>query len=73
MSPEAYVRVWPETGNLGGTELTLALPGTPIKASDDRQKSGNKRRFLETVDLKLGEGHVNNYHTSIMKYGILFS
>ncbi|KFK42433.1 hypothetical protein AALP_AA2G255800 [Arabis alpina] len=48
MSPEEYVRVCPETNDLRGTELTLALPGTPIRASDGRQKSGNNRRFIET-------------------------
>ncbi|WZZ07424.1 hypothetical protein YC2023_093345 [Brassica napus] len=57
MSPEEYVR---ESGDLRGTELTLALPGTSIIASDGRQKSRNKRSFIETVDLKLGERHVNN-------------
>lgn len=71
MSPEEYVRVWPDSGILRGTELTLALPGTPIKASDGRKKCGNKRRFLETVDLKLGEGqYVNKYNSGITKYGI---
>ncbi|ESQ27074.1 hypothetical protein EUTSA_v10019723mg [Eutrema salsugineum] len=44
----------PESVDLGGSELTLALPGAPIKASDGQQKSGNKRRFIETIDLKLG-------------------
>lgn len=69
MSPEEYVRVWSDSGDLGGTELSLALPGTPRDASDGPKKSGNKRRFLETVDLKLVEGHKNNYITT--KYGIL--
>lgn len=68
MSPEEYVRVWSDSGDLGGTELSLALPGTPRTASDGSKKSGSRRRFLETVDLKLGEGHKNNY---IIKYGIL--
>ncbi|CAH2067978.1 unnamed protein product [Thlaspi arvense] len=59
MSPEEYAK---ESGDLGGTELTLALPGAPIKASDGQQKSGNKRRrFIETIDLKLGEGQVDDY------------
>ncbi|CAN8240556.1 unnamed protein product [Cochlearia groenlandica] len=47
MSTEEYV-----------TELTLALPGTCIKSSSDGlKKRGDKRRFIETVDLKV---HVNN-------------
>jgi len=71
MSPEEYVRVWPDSGDLGGTELTLALPGTPTNASEGPKKFGNKRRFLETVDLKLGEAHENNYISSMVtKYGI---
>ncbi|KAL1199321.1 Auxin-responsive protein IAA15 [Cardamine amara subsp. amara] len=61
MSPEANVRVLPDSGDLGGTELTLALPGTLTNASDGLKNFGNKRRFLETVDLKLGEGHKNSY------------
>ncbi|AAF27695.1 unknown protein; 50222-49300 [Arabidopsis thaliana] len=66
MSPEEYVRVWPDSGDLGGTELTLALPGTPTNASEGPKKFGNKRRFLETVDLKLGEAHENNYISSMV-------
>ncbi|CAL9241353.1 unnamed protein product [Arabidopsis halleri] len=66
MSPEEYVRVLPDSGDLGGTELTLALPGTPTNASDGPKKSRNKRRFLETVDLKLGEGHENKYFSSLI-------
>lgn len=66
MSSEEYVRVWPDSGDLGGIELTLALPGTPTNASDGPKKSRNKRRFLETVDLKLGEGHENKYFSSLI-------
>lgn len=67
MSPEEYGRICPDSDDFGGTELTLALPGTPTKASEGFKKSGNKRRFLET-----GEGHKNNYISSmITKYGVL--
>ncbi|EFH64091.1 indoleacetic acid-induced protein 15 [Arabidopsis lyrata subsp. lyrata] len=66
MSSEEYVRVWPDSGDLGGIELTLALPGTPTNASDGPKKCRNKRRFLETVDLKLGEGHENKYFSSLI-------
>ncbi|XP_023643883.1 auxin-responsive protein IAA15 isoform X2 [Capsella rubella] len=62
MSPAKYVRVWSDAGDLGGTELTLALPGTPTNES----KPGNKRKFLETVDFKLREGQVNNHISSMI-------
>lgn len=68
MSPEEYIR---ESGDLRGTELTLALPGTSIIASEGRQKSRNKRSFIETIDLKLGERHVTNSIAFNNLYGIL--
>ncbi|XP_019082819.1 PREDICTED: auxin-responsive protein IAA15-like isoform X1 [Camelina sativa] len=66
MSPEEYVRVRPDSGgDLGGTELTLALPGTPTNTSDGPKKHGHKRRFLETVDLKLRKDDQENNNNTI--------
>ncbi|XP_010537943.1 PREDICTED: auxin-responsive protein IAA15 isoform X2 [Tarenaya hassleriana] len=64
MSPEIGKGL-PESGDLEVTELTLGLPGSSPISSDGGQKSGTKRRFLETVDLSLGNSVMNNDISSV--------